>query len=186
MKQSLLAAIVLSIALLVAACDSGGGSASDSVAASEAIATTTVATTTSLTPSPPPPLTHKQFVRRLDRLCKVGNRIFERKFKFSDIYDTAESLDAYAVKLKRANRYNVRWDRRHHFFTLDPGEPEDIRNYDRYKALTYRLRNYFEREVRAARQHSFEEILRLTGLEERTRNRRTSLTADMGLRFCGA
>jgi hypothetical protein len=185
MARSLTVALSAS-ALLLTACDSGGGSASDSAAASEAIATTTVATTTSLTPPPPPPLTHKQFVRQLDHLCRVGNRASARRFKFGDIYDTAESMDAYAAKLKRANRYIRKWDRRHHFFSLNPGEPEDIRNYDRYKELTKRLRNYSEREVRAARRHSFEEIVRLLGLEEKTRNRRTSLTADMGLRFCGA
>jgi hypothetical protein len=115
LTASSLAVALSAPALLLTACDSGGGFASDSAAASEAIATTTVATTTSLTP-PPPPLTHKQFVRQLDHLCRVGNRASARRFKFGDIYDTAESLDAYAAKLKRANRYIRKWNRRHHFF----------------------------------------------------------------------
>jgi hypothetical protein len=116
----------------------------------------------------------------------VGNKTFDRRFTFSDIYDNAESMDAYAAKLKKANRYNRKWDRRHHFFTLDPGDARDVRNYNRYKTFTRRLQNYSNREVFAARHHHFEEILRLFSLEEKTRNKRTDLTADMGLRFCGA
>ena len=109
------------------------------------------------------------------------------KEKFPEtIYDTPESMDAYAAVLKRANSYVRRLDRRQHFFGLDPGDPEDIRNYDRYEKLTRRLANYSDREVVAAHRHDFAELSRLFGLEQRTRNHRTDLTADMGLRFCGA
>jgi hypothetical protein len=84
----------------------------------------------------------------------VGNRVQDRKFKDrfpEEISDTAESMDAYAGILNKANRYVRRWDRIHHFFDLDPSDPKDIRNYSRYKRLTLRLRNYENRiEVAAA------------------------------------
>jgi hypothetical protein len=135
---------------------------------------------------PPPPLTHRQFIRQLDRLCRIGNRAFERRFEFGTLYDTPESMDAYAVKLAKANRYIQKWDRRHGFNSLDPGDPQDIRDYDRYKDFNRRLDNYSDRKVVAARRHEFEEIVRLINLETRSRNQRTELTADMGLRYCGA
>jgi hypothetical protein len=136
---------------------------------------------------PPPPLTHKQFVRRLDRLCKVGNRLTERKFGGDvDISDTAESMDAYARLVSRSNRFVQRWRHKTGFFRLNPGDPTDVRNYERYKVLTRRLRNFSIRDQRAAREHDFDELVRLSEIENRTRNQRTNLTADMGLRFCGA
>jgi hypothetical protein len=95
-------------------------------------------------------------------------------------------MDAYAKVLAKANQSIRRWDRRHHFYGLDPGEAKDIRQYARYTTLTRRRRNYSNREVIAARHYEFEEINRLFGLEQRTKNKRTDLTADMGLRYCGA
>jgi hypothetical protein len=163
---------------------SGGGASSQSPEPTTATTKSATEPTTTVE-QPPPPLTHKQFIRTLDRLCKLGNRASARKFTFGDIYDTVESMDAYAVKLARLIRFVAKWDRKHHFFELDPGEPEDIRNYDRYKELTKRLRNYDARQVIAARRHEFEEIARLLDLQDTTRNQRTRLTADMGLRFCG-
>jgi hypothetical protein len=127
-----------------------------------------------------------QFLRQLDHLCKVGNRVSDRRFKFGDISDTAESMDAYAINLARANRYIQRWDREHHFYKLDPAEPKDIRGYARYKRLTRQLRNFSERVVVAARHHDFQEIVRLLNLEAKTRNQRTRVTAGMGLHVCGA
>jgi hypothetical protein len=68
---------------------------------------------------------------------------------------------------------------------LQPGEPKDIRDYARYKELTRRLDNFTTREIRAARYHDYDELTRLFELETKTRNQRTNVTADMGLRFCG-
>lgn len=173
--------------LFLTSCDESNTGAN--ATSSQAATTNEETTSTVATPPPPPPLTHREFVRRLDHLCKVGNRAVDRKFnkKFPEtIYDTPESMDAYAAVLKRANSYVRRLDRRQHFFGLDPGDPEDIRNYDRYEKLTRRLANYSDREVVAAHRHDFAELSRLFGLEQRTRNHRTDLTADMGLRFCGA
>jgi hypothetical protein len=186
MRIWVLASLALGTVLVpfVAACDNSGGSATGSGTTTESTVSTTLSTTTA--PTPPPPLTHKQFIRRLDRLCKVGNKASARRFQFEDIYDTAESMDAYAAKLAKVNRYINRSDRKHGFFKLDPAEPDDARDYERYKEMTRRLRNFSLRQVRAARRHQFEEIVRLLDLEKQTRNQRTKLTADMGLRFCGA
>lgn len=173
----------VALVLSIAACDSSSGSASPT--GSEA-AVTSIATTTSTTPPPPPPLTHKQFIQRLDRLCRIGNRASDRKFSSDvNLSDTAESMDFYARLLARANRFIRKWDRRHGFFKLAPGDPKDIRDYRSYKVLTRRLRNFSMREQVAARRHDFEEIVRLVQIENRTRNQRTRLTADMGLRYCG-
>jgi hypothetical protein len=49
-------------------------------------------------------------------------------------------MDAYAAWLSRVNRFVAKWDRKHRFYKLDPGDPKDIRGYDRYKTLTRRLR----------------------------------------------
>lgn len=53
------------------------------------------ATSTASEPPVPPPLTHRQFIRRLDHLCKVGNKLSDKKFG-SDltVSDTTESMDA--------------------------------------------------------------------------------------------
>lgn len=148
---------------------------------------TTPTTSMEAPPAPPPPLTHRQFIRRLDHLCKVGNKATNRRFdNFGDISDTAASMDAYARWLVRVNRYVNKWDRRHHFFGLDPAEARDIRNYRRYKALTKELRNLDAREIVAARHHQFDELVRLNSIEGRVRNRRTRLTARMGLVYCGS
>jgi hypothetical protein len=72
------------------------------------------------------------------------------------------------------------------FFLAGPRRPERHPQLRSYKALTKELRNFSAREVLAARADNFEEIVPLTHLEEGTRNRRTRLTARMGLRFCGA
>jgi hypothetical protein len=191
LRQALLLSLAISSALLVTSCDSGGGSASATSASSgeteTVLPTTSSGTTTTETPPPPPPLTHKQFIRRLDRLCKVGNRALDRRFKtFENLNDTTSSMDAYASWLKRGNRYIAKWDRRHGFFDLDPAEPKDIRDYRRYKALTRQLRNLSERELVAARRHDFDEIVRLGPIEERIRSHRTRLTSGMGLVYCGA
>jgi hypothetical protein len=170
---------------LCVGCDSSGGDET-SVTESSSTLADTVGTTTSAAPLPPPPLTHGQFIRKFDHLCKVGNRASGRRFEFGTIYDTPESMDAFAAKLAKFNRYIRNWDRKHGFFTLDPGDPQDVRNYERYKVFWRRIANYSGREVLAARRHDFEELLRLFRLEDRTRNQRTRLTADMGLRYCGA
>jgi hypothetical protein len=188
-KHALPAAALGALVVMVAAC-SGSSQSADQIQgttpaqSTEAQATTAEATTS--TAEIPSPLTHTQFIHRLDYLCKKGNRATDRRFKFGDIYDTSESMDAYAHWLARVNRFVRRWDRNHHFFTLNPGAPEDIQKYDRYKELTLRLQNFSAREVVAARHHDFSEIVRLIDLETRTRNQRTNVTADMGLRTCGA
>jgi hypothetical protein len=40
----------------------------------------TTGTTTTSAPLPPPPLTHREFIRTLDHLCKVGNNLADKKF----------------------------------------------------------------------------------------------------------
>jgi hypothetical protein len=187
-RPYLLIGIVFSLPLasLFVACDSSGSSTTASATTSEPVATT-AGTTTAAAPAPPPPLTHRQFIRQLDHLCKIGNRATKRRFEdFGAISDTAASMDAFADWLVRVNRYVRKWDRRHGFFELNPGDESDVRAYERYKALTKQLRIFSRREVLAARRHDFDELRRLFDLEDRVRNRRTRQTARMGLVICGA
>jgi hypothetical protein len=61
--------------LFLTSCDesnTGANATSSQAATTNEETTSTVAT--------PPPLTHREFVRRLDHLCKVGNRAVDRKF----------------------------------------------------------------------------------------------------------
>jgi hypothetical protein len=96
-----------------------------------------------------------------------------------------EKMDAFAHRIERADRFNDKFNRKNNFFALDPALEKDQRAYTKYRELSRRLDNYTAREIRAARHHDFEELLRLFALEKKTRNQRTAVTADMGLRFCG-
>jgi hypothetical protein len=102
------------------------------------------------------------------------------------VYDTAESVDAYARLIERADQFNDKFHRKNNFFGLDPALEKDQPAYAKYRELSRRLDNCSSRVIRAARHHDFEELLRLFALEKKTRNQRTKVTADMGLRFCGA
>jgi hypothetical protein len=148
---------------------------------------TETGTTTVSAPPVPPPLTHRQFIHTLDHLCKVGNNLLDKKFGGDvTVSDTAESMDAYARFIERADRFNDKFNRKNNFFGLDPALEKDQRDYAKYRELSRRLDNYSAREIRAARRHDFEELLRLFALDKKARNQRTKVTADMGLRFCGA
>jgi hypothetical protein len=81
----------------------------------------TTGTTTSSLPPVPPPLTHRQFIHTLDQVCKVGNRLLDRMFADAPttIYDTAESLDAYAKLLEKADAFGERWFyKKNHFLNF--------------------------------------------------------------------
>ena len=95
-------------------------------------------------------------------------------------------MDAYASWLRRVNRYVAKWNRAHGFFNLEPAEEKDVRDYQRYKALSRQLNNLSQREIIAARRHNFDEIVRLFDIEDGVRNHRTRVTSGMGLVFCGA
>jgi hypothetical protein len=173
-------------ALAMTSCDSSGSTTANATT-SEAATSRVATTSTFATPPPPPPLTHRQFIHRLDNLCKRGNRATDRRFKSEvTVYETAESMDAYARLLRRSQRFIRRWDQTHGFFMLDPGDPKDVRDYKRYKELTRRSRNLYGRAEAAARHHDYDEIFRVLRIANQTRNQRTKLTADMGLRFCGS
>ncbi len=153
----------------------------------ESSATETTGTTTVSAPPIPPPLTHRQLIHTLDHLCKVGNNLSDKKFGGDiTVSDTAESMDAYARLIERADRFNDKFNRKNNFLGLHPALEKDQRDYAKYRELSRRLDNYSARKIRAARQHDFQELLRLFALDTKTRNQRTKVTADMGLRFCGA
>jgi hypothetical protein len=138
-------------------------------------------------PAATSPADHREFIRTLDHFCKVGNNLSDKKFGGDiTVYDTAESMDAYARLIERADRFNDKFNRKNNFFGLDPVLEKDQRNYAKYRELSRRLDNYTARVIRTARHHEFEELLRLFALDKKTRNQRTKVTADMGLRFCGA
>ena len=178
---------VVFLALAMSGC-MGSGSNEDALTGPiESSPTETTGTTTASTPPVPPPLTHRQFIRELDHLCKVGNNLADKKFGGDvTVQDTAESMDAYARLIERAERFNDKFNRKNNFFGLDPALQKDERNYAKYRELSRRLDNYYARVIRAARRHDFQELVRLFALTERARNQRTKVTADMGLRFCGA
>lgn len=83
------------------------------------------------------------------------------------------------------NRVMARFDRRRGFGKLHPASAKDVRGYRHYLALYDRLRVFWAREVLALRRHDLDEYYRLDRLAEHTRNQRTNVTADMGLKVCG-
>jgi hypothetical protein len=62
----------------------------------------------------------------------------------------------------------------------------DEANLRRYLAMSHELDIYNARYIRALRRHDDDELARLNVLSEHTRNRRTRVTARMGLRECGS
>lgn len=182
---------LLVIAAAVGGCTGGDGNAETVVAptttaaSASTVETTTDDTTTEETTPVEPTLTHAAFIRRLDRICRKGNDLAERRL--GDALDAAIAANDYeriADLFRQVSRIDRRGDRAH-MRLLDQVSPEDKKAYTKYIALSEELDNYRERYIRALRGHDDDEISRLNGLDDRARTRRTRLTAQMGLTRCG-
>jgi hypothetical protein len=182
----LLPAVIGALAIAVTGCSVGGGSSKATESQSEPVATTTTPAPTTTVVVESIPLTHVQFTRRLDRLCKRFNRKQDRRFGAAEDAAVAandyEGLANLYERSLRAGRPFYRAVRR-----LGNRVPEeDAGALRRYLSLSRELDIYSLRYVRALRHHDDTELGRLNGLTEQTRNRRTRVTAKMGLRVCGS
>ena len=130
------------------------------------------------TPSPTPVITHRQFIRVLDSMCrKVNKRLdaINRQYP-NPTYDQAARLWTLG------HRVSVRFFRQ--IKALDV-PMEDMRGFERYLTLTRQLLVLQVRMIRALRAHDDDEITRLSGLIDSIRNQRTRVTSQMGLTVCG-
>jgi hypothetical protein len=178
------ATIPLLVGLVLAGCTggSGGPEASSTLTASTTVATTTVAEP----PAPPPPLTHRVFIKGLDGICRRSNRLLDRRFGAAeDAAIAANDYDRLADLMKRANRFDRPFYRAVN--KLGARVPErDEAGLRRYLRLSRQLDIFGLRYIRALRAHDDDELGRLNTLIEHTRNKRTRVTATMGLRQCGS
>lgn len=163
------------LALVVAGCMGSGEAGNKSTAE-----TTTPATTTT---AAPPPVTHRQFVKGLDFLCRRYNRKLDRFYTRHE--DVMNSTDyAAIVKLNRqARTFNAPW--RSAVGRLQV-PPKDKRRFRRYLALTDRMDALIQREQRFILRNDQAELARLDGLVRQARNQRTNVAVDLGLRVCGS
>lgn len=190
MKRAAVALVAL--ACLAAGCQGSGGGATEAAPTSptgtevgETDTTGTMTTPTTSTVTVPPPVTHKQFVRRLDHICRVFNRNVERFNKrFADIFNSTTDYEGVADALAlMSRRLDPGWHRQ--IDRLDV-PPKDERGFRRYIALVDRMDELERRKIRALRRHDDDELDRVNGLTDRARDQRTNVAIDIGLHVCGA
>ncbi len=165
---------VAALALVISGCMGSGKAGSNSTPETTTDSTTTIAG--------PPPVTHRQFVKRLDGLCRLyslkGDRLNKRYADVLRSTDYAAIADVY----RRAERIQAPW--RAAVVRLEV-PPNDRRRFRRYLALADRIDGLFHREIRALRRQDEAEFARIDGLITQTRNQRTTAAVDLGLQVCG-
>ena len=166
---------VLAALMLVLAGCMGGDDSDDSSAETPTVSVTVTAA--------PTPVTHRQFVKRLDRLCRIYNAKAGRFNKRYESELTSNDYAAIADLYRRAERQQAPW--RVAVVQLEM-PPSDVRRFRRYLGLTDRIDALFRRQIRALRREDVEEFNRLNALIETTRNQRTTAAVDLGLRVCGS
>src|SRR6266508_4573273 len=130
--------MLAALALVIAGCMGSGKGGSKSTAETTTDSTTTIAA--------PPPVTHRQFVKRLDRLCRRYNRKLDRLNKrYADVFDSTDYA-AIASAYRRAERLKAPW--RSDVKSLQV-PPRDEHRFRRYLALVDRIDGLFHREIRA-------------------------------------
>ncbi len=186
------AALVAGVLALTAGCSSDENAAPETT--DPGTTTSTVEPTTSGTAEGPdtttadepedrPPLTHAQFIRRLDRLCRRSNRQLDRSSKR---IDAAFARDDYAEAARIWARSNKRLDPPF-YKAVDALAvlPEDAKGLARYLALSRQIDVLEVRYIRAVRQRDEDEMSRVGRLMDRISNNRTLATSRMGLTECG-
>jgi hypothetical protein len=188
MKRAGLALVAL--AFVAGGCQDSGGGGTEAAPTSatgtelgETDTTGTVTTPTTSTVVAPPPVTHRQFVRRLDHICRVFNRKIDRFNKRNaDVFASGDYEDVANALALTKRRLDPPWNRQLARLEVPP---KDERSFRRYRALTQRLDELERRRIRALRRHDDDEIGRIVGLSDRARDQRTNVAIDMGLHVCG-
>jgi hypothetical protein len=185
MKKLILILSALSFATAGCMGDESDGGATvvgpETEAGETAVAETGVTETTAA--PEPPPVTHAQFVRRLDSLCRRFNRKVDKINKrYADVF-AARDYEGSAKGYEKGQRLVPRW--RAQVETLEV-PPEDQKRFGRYLMFVERIDGLTSRQIRALRRHDDQELTRLSALAERARNQRTNVAVDLGLRECGS
>lgn len=129
-----------------------------------------------------PTLTHAQFIRQLDGICRRYNKAevrFDRRVA-DPVFERSGERAWEKVELRYAKRHNPLF---HAEVEALAAPPEDENGLRRYLDLTRQREVLY---VRWLREHNDAEIARLDRLIDRVRNRRTLVTSRMGLRVCGS
>lgn len=127
-------------------------------------------------------LLHKRLGLRPVELFPVTARPLKTR---QAITIAANDYEKLADLLERANRLDRPFYRAVRRLS-EQAPAEDEASLAKYLALSHELDNYGDRYIKALRQHDDDELARLVDLREQTRNRRTRLTARMGLKECGS
>jgi hypothetical protein len=176
-------AAVLVLIVLAAGCS--GGDMADPAATRPSV-TTERATTAITTIVEEPALTHREFIRELDRTCRKGNQQAERRFGDElEAASAANDYDRIADVLHESRSLNKPFYRAVRELAREVPE-EDEAGLRRYLSLSRQLDVYYVRLERAYRQADDAELGRISALVEQTRSQRTRVTARMGLRECGS
>ena len=161
-----------------------------SVKASGALPMRSCSGTTEISTFAPPLLGHGAVMSDLEDWCKGFNGMVERRIEdFGDVHNTAESMDDYVAWRAGVSASLLSEGHWGPFYGFDrgaiPAEPEDLRTVGRYKSYLAQLHDLTKRQIAAARQHNFDQLRHLLGVEDRVRRERENLVAEMGLRYCG-
>ena len=185
--------VAIAVLLLVGGC-SGDGDRVASVTAPEAT-TAEEAATSPETPTEPTDtqaveepeeqvLTHAQFIRRLDRICRRGNRQIDRA---RERIDAAFTRGDYGEAARLWSRSEKRLNPPFYRAVESLAVPEeDRRDFERYLELSRQLDVIGQRYIRALRRNDEEEFARLDGISRRLANQRTLVTTRLGLVECGS
>lgn len=130
-----------------------------------------------------PALTHTQFIRRFDQICRRGNRAIARANRRLQAAlargDNQAAARIWATSLRALGPSFYRRVK-----ALAP-PPEDERGLRRYLNLSRQIGVLETWYIQALRQDDQEEMSRLNRLIERRTHQRTLVTSRMGLTQCG-
>jgi hypothetical protein len=178
-----LSLVPLLAAALLGGCSGGGGDETTVASMTptpstleDAGATTEAATTTE------PTVTHAEFIAALDAICKKDNKDLER---YDKRYQKAVARSDYDGAADAFEDSLAGYDSFYEELEALDVPPEDAKAIDRYLAFTRQIEALVVRIARGFRERDDAELSRLGDLLGRVQNKRTLLTARLGLTECG-
>lgn len=132
----------------------------------------------------PPTLTHRQFIRRFDQICRKGNRAIARaNRRLQAAFARGDNQAAARIWAKSLRTLDPLFYRRVKALAPPPHDEQGLR---RYLNLSRQIGVLETRFIRALRRDDQEEMSRLNRLIRRLSNQRTLVTSRMGLTECGS
>jgi hypothetical protein len=161
----------------------GGSSSPSSTTTTTTTTTTSETTTTATTSTTVAALTRKEFVAKLDDICKRGNEAAaksqEQFAKALNDGDSAKAAEALQQFERAAQPFEAELE------SLD-APPADEAAFARYNAAQARIDGLIDRLIVALKTENFADATRLGTLTTTERNARTRAAIELGTEHCGS